>query len=255
MKIKLTLIAHTAVSISLLSLGTVCVRAQAPAATAATPAARTDIPLYFQPASPASAGNIYLVTVDGGCTGAGGVGEAVFYLWLNTVFIPSELAAPGVQRAWSLRTALPLIKSVREAGPRGAYLTIYEIQTDNIDAALAARSDRIAEARKNAPNPALQCMKESQVTAYKATTDVKTKANTPAAPYGSKATPAVAEPPPVPGTRRFLLAVETNLKDKSQAKVFDTWFNDVNTPDVLTSPGNRGVVRLERVTKAAPGRG
>ena len=61
-------------------------------------------------------------------------------LRINTVFIPSELASSGYSRAWSLRTVLPLTKRVPEAGDRGKYLTVYEIQTDDIAGALARRA-------------------------------------------------------------------------------------------------------------------
>jgi hypothetical protein len=212
------------------------------------------IPLYFHPAKPSA--NIYLVTVDGDCDG-GAEAELVFDLWLNTVLIPGELAAPGYNRAWSLHTVMPLTKCVPEAGDRGKFLTVYEVQTDDIEKVLAARSTRIDAAIKAAPQPfgpIVKGMKERQVVAYRVTTSVLTRANTVPAPYANKATPPVPEPPPGPGTKRFLLAVETNLKDKSQAPVFNAWYNEVHIPDVLTSPGYRGVVRLQRVTDA-PDRG
>jgi amidohydrolase len=115
-----------------------------------------------------------------------------------------------------------------EAGDRSKYLTVYEIQTDDIGPAVAARSKRIADMLKAATDPATKCMKERHVIAYKAITEVKSKANTPPAPYANKTTPPAPEPPPVPGMRRFLLAVETNLKDPAQAAVFNTWYNDVH---------------------------
>jgi hypothetical protein len=64
-------------------------------------------------------------------------------------------------------------------------------------------------------------MKELSAIAYKAVTGVMTRANTPPAPFGNKATPPVPEPPPIPGTRRFLLAVETNVKDPAHAAEFN----------------------------------
>lgn len=213
-------------------------------------AAAGNIPLHFQPAKP-SAANTFLVAVDGECEGATGVVELGFNLWLNTVFIPSELARPGYNRAWSLRTVLRLTKRVPEAGDRGKFLAVYEIQTDNIADALPARSKRVADA---ANNPALKCMKERSVVPYKIVTEVMTKANTVPAPCGNKATAPFPEPPPPLGTQRHLLAVETNLKDKSQAAVFNIWYNEVHIPDVLTSHGYRGVVRLERVGPEIPGR-
>ena len=91
--------------------------------------------------------------------------------------------------------------------------------------------------------------------AYTPVSDVKTRNNTPPAPYADESDAAHSRTAAAPGTRRFLLAVETNLKDPPQAAVFNTWYNDVHIPDVLTSPGYRGVVRLDRVTPEAPGRG
>ena len=76
-------------------------------------------------------------------------------------------------------------------------------------------------------------------------------ANTPPAPFGNKATPPVPEPPPIPGTRRFLLAVETNVKDPAHAAEFNAWCNDVHIPDDLSCPGYRAVVLLDRSPAAA----
>jgi hypothetical protein len=90
---------------------------------------------------------------------------------------------------------------------------------------------------------------------YKTLTGVMTRANTPPAPFGNKATPPVPEPPPIPGTRRFLLAVETNVKDPAHAAEFNAWCNDVHIPDDLSCPGYRAVVLLDRVAGGgAPGR-
>jgi len=67
----------------------------------------TDIPLYFQPTKPSS--GVYLVAIDGECEG-GAQAELTCHLWLNTILIPGELTTPGYNRAWSLRTVLPLLK-------------------------------------------------------------------------------------------------------------------------------------------------
>ena len=83
----------------------------------------TDIPLYFQPTKPSS--GVYLVAIDGECEG-GAQAELACHLWLNTVLIPGELATPGYNRAWSLRTVLSLLKRAPEAGDRGTFLTVYE---------------------------------------------------------------------------------------------------------------------------------
>src|ERR1700733_6716859 len=98
-------------------------------------------------------------------------------------------------------------------------------------------------------------MKELSAIAYKALIGVMTRANTPPAPFGNKATPPVPEPPPIPGTRRFLLAVETTLKDPAHAAEFNAWCNDVHIPDDLSCPGYRAAVLLDRVAGGgAPGR-
>src|ERR1700733_710983 len=172
----------------------------------------TDIPLYFQPTEPSS--GVYLVAIDGDCEG-GAQAELACHLWLNTVLIPGELATPDYNRAWSLRTVLPLLKRAPEAGDRGTFLTVYEVQTNDVEQLLAERSKRIAAAVQAAPapfGPIVKGMKELSAIAYKALTGVMTRANTPPAPFGNKATPPVPEPPPIPGTRRFLLAVGTTLK-------------------------------------------
>ena len=215
----------------------------------------TDIPLYFQPTKPSS--GVYLVAIDGECEG-GAQAELACHLWLNTVLIPGELATPGYNRAWSLRTVLPLLKRAPEAGDRGTFLTVYEVQTDDVEKLLAERSKRIAAAIQAAPapfGPIVKGMKELSAIAYKALTGVMTRANTPPAPFGNKATPPVPEPPPIPGTRRFLLAVETNVKDPAHAAEFNAWCNDVHIPDDLSCPGYRAVVLLDRVAGGgAPGR-
>jgi hypothetical protein len=107
----------------------------------------TDIPLYFQPAEPSS--GVYLVTIDGECEG-GAQAELACHLWLNTVFIPGELATSGYNRAWSLRTVLPLLKRAPEAGDRGTFLTVYEVQTNDVEKLLAERSKRVAEKDRGA---------------------------------------------------------------------------------------------------------
>jgi hypothetical protein len=215
----------------------------------------TDIPLYFQPTKPSS--GVYLVAIDGECEG-GAQAELACHLWLNTVLIPGELATPGYNRAWSLRTVLPLLKRAPEAGDRGTFLTVYEVQTDDVEKLLAERSKRIAAAVQAAPapfGPIVKGMKELSAIAYKALTGVMTRANTPPAPFGNKATPPVPEPPPIPGTRRFLLAVETTLKDPAHAAEFNAWCNEVHIPDDLSCPGYRAAVVLDRVAgRGAPGR-
>ena len=181
----------------------------------------TDIPLYFQPTEPSS--GVYLVAIDGECEG-GAQAELACHLWLNTVLIPGELATSGYNRAWSLRTVLPLLKRAPEAADRGTFLTVYEVQTNDVEKLLAERSKRIAAAVQAAPapfGPIVKGMKELSTIAYKALTGVMTRANTPPAPFGNKATPPVPEPPPIPGTRRFLLAVETTLKDPAHAAEFN----------------------------------
>lgn len=110
----------------------------------------TDIPLYFQPTEPSS--GVYLVAIDGECEG-GAQAELACHLWLNTVLIPGELATSGYNRAWSLRTVLPLLKRAPEAGDRGTFLTVYEVQTNDVEKLLAERSKRIAAAVQAAPLP------------------------------------------------------------------------------------------------------
>ena len=53
-------------------------------------------------------------------------------------------------------------------------------------------------------------MKELSAIAYKALTGVMTRANTPPAPFGNKATPPVPEPPPIPGTREVVFPSRIN---------------------------------------------
>jgi hypothetical protein len=229
--------------------------AAALAGPAAALAADGEIPLYFQPQKPSQSGNVYLLTVDGECAAEAGR-ELDFYRWLNTVHIPNELAAPGYTRAWSLRAVLPSARRAPEAGARGKYLTVYEVQSIDIAATLAARAERLGRGREAAAQePAAQCMKELSVVAYKAVSAVKTRSNSRSAPYANKATPPVAKVKPGPGTRRFMLAEETSLTDQEHASEVAAWYNDVHIPDVLTSPGYRSVVRLERVTAEAAGRG
>src|SRR3984885_6126051 len=86
----------------------------------------TDIPLYFQPTEPSS--GVSLVAVDGECEG-GAQAELACHLWLNTVLIPGELATPDYNRAWRLGTVLPPPKRAPQAGDRGTFLTIYEVET------------------------------------------------------------------------------------------------------------------------------
>jgi hypothetical protein len=57
-------------------------------------AAEGEIPLYFQPQPPSQAANVYLVTVDGECEGAGPEAELLFNLWLNTVSTPTISPKP-----------------------------------------------------------------------------------------------------------------------------------------------------------------
>jgi len=96
---------------------------------------------------------------------------------------------PGYNRAWRLRTVLPLLKRAPEAGDRGTFLTVYEVQTDDVEKLLAERSKRIAAAVQAAPapfGPIVKGMKELSAIAYKALTGVMTRANTPPAPFGNK---------------------------------------------------------------------
>ena len=126
----------------------------------------TDIPLYFQPTKPSS--GVYLVAIDGECEG-GAQAELACHLWLHTVLIRGELATPGYNRAWSLRTVLPLLKRAPEAGDRGTFLTVYEVQTENVEKLLAERSKRIAAAVQAAPapfGPIVKGMKELSAIAY-----------------------------------------------------------------------------------------
>jgi len=220
-----------------------------------TKAASSAIPIYFQPKKAEASDKTYLILVDNECTNADPMAKIALMHWVNLSLIPSELTTPGFKRAWSLDSILPLTKRVPEAGDVGSFLTVYEVETDDIAAVIAARGERIAEAVKESKDPSAALLKERSAIAYKTVGGLHTRDNSPPAPYGNKATPFVPEPPPVPGTRRFLLGVETNLKDESQAKLFNDWYDKIHIPEVLTSPGYRAVQRLERVTKEAPGRG
>jgi len=54
---------------------------------------------------------------------------------------------------------------------------------------------------------------------------------------------------------KWLFLVEANCKDQTQKARFDTWYDTVHIPDVLTgSPGFQGATRY-LIAHPAPGRG
>jgi hypothetical protein len=51
---------------------------------------------------------------------------------------------------------------------------------------------------------------------------------------------------------RWLLIVETNCSDPGREKEFNQWYDDIQVPDMLETPG---IVRATRYENASPGEG
>ncbi|MBW4621431.1 MAG: hypothetical protein KME17_18985 [Cyanosarcina radialis HA8281-LM2] len=231
-----------------LSLTVPAVPQAAPATPAGSRAAAPALPLFLRSADSGKP-NVYVLAMEFEC--ADPAQEEAFNKWYNEVFIPRELAIPGYQAAWRMRVELPQ-KRWEKSPERPTYLTLFEIQTNDLTAVMRARLHRMrALAAEKGPASLLN---EVNGIPYRTMIPIVTRANTPYGRFAAKAKHPAKEVDPTRNLKRYAISVDSNATDPAKEEVFNTWYDKIHIPDVLTSPGYQVAWRLE-ILEPRMGRG